>query len=203
MFNFEKLAQAKKLVLQRQGGSSSSSSSSCLKTAVPSSASFMKDRPHFHEQTNKYQTELKRNIKRKFDESVDDANITRQQDVDDVLQYIKEDYEVADTGTLNFRGVVENQLKKLSLPNRNTVISLLTHDQNGSVNEDVLKALPGLRQRSNALLMSGGERKVRSDKIDLEFVNRYMHDYCRYYWTIFMLKSPQCVLIIFICALLL
>jgi hypothetical protein len=75
--------------------------------------------------------------------------------------------------------VMSTQLKTLSLPNRNRMISLLTHNS-GKINTDMLEIFPGLEARSRELLQQS-DRKERCDKIDLMFVSDFMHDYCRYF----------------------
>lgn len=58
----------------------------------------------------------------------------------------------------------------------------MTHtetDTDEVLNEDALALFPSLRRRS-ADLLGTGARKTRSDKIDLELISDFMHDYCRY-----------------------
>ena len=49
--------------------------------------------------------------------------------------------------------------------------------KNGELNNEILLAYPDIRPRSQLLL--GAERKMRKDKIDLQFISDFMHDYCR------------------------
>ena len=84
--------------------------------------------------------------------------------------------------------IFNEQLKSLSLVERNQLYRLLTHekpqgDDDGgywSLNEDMLGLFPFLRKRSSVLLnnMRDG-RKTREDKIDLQFISDFMHNYCR------------------------
>ena len=85
---------------------------------------------------------------------------------------------------------IRKQLKTLPLPKRYEFHRLLTHctlttgDEDGAVqkvvNEDILKLLPTLRERSEHILeVDRNGRKERNDKLDLDFINEYMHDYCR------------------------
>ena len=77
--------------------------------------------------------------------------------------------------------IVNKQLKTLPLKERNQLISLLTHQQEdkGHLNEQVLYQIPSLRKRSE-ILLAHTKRKIREDKIDLQFVSDFMHNYCRY-----------------------
>ena len=72
---------------------------------------------------------------------------------------------------------IKNQYDKLAQSEKRTLISLLTH-RDGMLNQSVLDALPFLRQRSEELLQNP-VRKVRSDKIDLDFISEFMHEHCR------------------------
>ena len=78
--------------------------------------------------------------------------------------------------------VIEDQLKCLSLPERSDLIKLLTHkpadEEINCLNEDMLAIFPTLRKKSVHLLNKKG-RKEREDKIDLQFVDEFMHDHCR------------------------
>jgi hypothetical protein len=79
-------------------------------------------------------------------------------------------------------GAVEKQVDSLPLTKRNELLKLLTHRSNGvtqCLNENVLALFPTLRKRSIELL-NQNERKERVDKINLNTISRYMHDYCRY-----------------------
>ena len=80
-------------------------------------------------------------------------------------------------------GVVGAQLKSLPLADRNSLITLLTHqttseDEEPQLSESVLECYPSLRKRSGELLEQKA-RKIRSDKIDLQFISDFMHNYCR------------------------
>lgn len=78
--------------------------------------------------------------------------------------------------------IIEDQLQILSLPQRNDLVTLLTHKpadgDDKCLNEDILELFPSLRQKSEHLLRQGA-RKTREDKIDLGFVDEFMHDHCR------------------------
>lgn len=73
---------------------------------------------------------------------------------------------------------ISAQLQSLELAERNILIPLLTHLE-GCVNESMLNIFPSLEKRSQQLLLDI-ERKQREDKIDLEPISDFMHDYCRY-----------------------
>jgi hypothetical protein len=108
------------------------------------------------------------------------------QDTDDCLEYLA--YVVKDLtceSTSVKKDIIDNQLQSLSLPDRNSLITLLTHQSNSSsddeaprLNESMLAIHPSLRKRSGELLEQK-QRKIRSDKIDLQFISDFMHNYCR------------------------
>lgn len=75
--------------------------------------------------------------------------------------------------------MIQAQLNSLeSLSDRNQLVRLLTHSD-GALNEESLTLFPSLRPKSQHLIHAI-ERKTRSDKIDLEFISQFMHEYCRY-----------------------
>lgn len=74
--------------------------------------------------------------------------------------------------------IMDDQLASLELSDRTSLIRLLTHCGD-KLNEDVLQMFPSLRARSKLLLGIMG-RKEREDKIDLQFIVDFMHNYCRY-----------------------
>lgn len=78
------------------------------------------------------------------------------------------------------------QEKSLSLQDRYMLYRLLTHkppkneDDVAVINEDMIKFFPFLRKKSeHVLFLDDNGRKERSDKIDMQFISDYMHDYCR------------------------
>lgn len=96
--------------------------------------------------------------------------------------------------------IFNKQLESLSLLERNQLYRLLTHekslrhddnnndgDEEGAedeeewtLNEDMLGIFPFLRKRSLVILNNFRDgRKVRDDKIDLQFISDFMHNYCR------------------------
>jgi hypothetical protein len=93
----------------------------------------------------------------------------------DFLNYLEKDLKVS-SGRATLDTAISNQMVSLTLPETNQFISLLSH-QNGELNEEILLAYPVIRTRSSLLL--GAERKMRKDKIDLQFISDFMHDYCR------------------------
>lgn len=99
-------------------------------------------------------------------------------DAVDFLSYVGKDFNCESKELVGFREAVENQFDQLSVKDKRSLVSILTH-KDGQLNEDVLQSLPFLRKRS-ARLLANPERKERSDKIDLQFVSDFMHDYCRY-----------------------
>lgn len=99
------------------------------------------------------------------------------QDIQCMLDYIKKDYGELDD-VVNIQKAVLTQLKGLPLADKNNLIRLLTHNENG-LNNDILTLLPDLRKRSN-MLLEKTTRATRADQIPLQFINEFMHDYCRY-----------------------
>ena len=76
---------------------------------------------------------------------------------------------------------------------KRSFIKLLTH-KDGEINEDIVSALPFLAIRSKSLLEQP-VRKVRSDKIDLDFISEFVHNYCRYVDTSTIIDPVACSLI--------
>ena len=91
------------------------------------------------------------------------------------LNYFEKDL-AESSGRANLDTAISNQIESLTLPETNQLISLLSH-QNGELNNEILLAYPVIRPRS--MLLLGAERKMRKDKIDLQFISDFMHDYCR------------------------
>lgn len=80
---------------------------------------------------------------------------------------------------LNYDNVMQEQLDSLNLRKRNDLIRTLTHTSTG-VNDNMLNHFPKLRGRSLELWnININPRKIRSDKIDLQFIDDYMHSICR------------------------
>ena len=126
-------------------------------------------------------------IKEKFRQGVFDLfekyNVDTEKDRMDFIQYLVNDIQFqrkrkreAETGR-----IIEDQLDSLSLSQRNNLIKMLTHKPDGEMeclNDDMLAIFPSLRKKSVHLL-NQNERKEREDKIDLQFVDEFMHDHCR------------------------
>ena len=92
------------------------------------------------------------------------------------LDYVKRDIE--DGAKFKKQLALDICLEEKSLQDRNELTRLLTHKSNGELNESMLEIFPSLRERSIILLNSTG-RKQREDKIDLQFIVDFMHDFCR------------------------
>lgn len=73
---------------------------------------------------------------------------------------------------------IQDHLTTLTLPQRNTLIRLLTHSADGQQVDNALRLFPSIRERSTQLAQTIG-RKTRSDKTDLQFISDFMHDICR------------------------
>ena len=119
-------------------------------------------------------------------------------DAKDFLNYAMRDLDNTDVGNERKQQQVQedifnSQLKSLSLVERNQLYRLLTHEkpqQEGAdgeeaidwtLNEDMLGLFPFLRKRSSMLLNYFRDgRKSREDKIDLQFISDFMHNYCRF-----------------------
>ena len=111
-------------------------------------------------------------------------------DVQDVLHFLKyvEAY-ITDDKNRMVASTIEDQLKTLRLPDRNHLIRLLTHVDD-RLNHDMLCLFPSLQARST-LLLGITERKVREDKIDVEFISEFMHNYCRYAYLMFVVVANK------------
>ena len=136
----------------------------------------------FHLKDPSRQKRIFRDMTMELDNLFSKYNISKKADCQSFLNYclnnqgptkLEEDINVALT----------KQMASLSLPARNELIRSLTHQktEDGSliVNEDLVGLFPVLEKRSRQLLLKT-ERATRKDKIDLQFVSDFMHDYCRY-----------------------
>ncbi len=133
------------------------------------------DRVYFDEKERSTKYAIFRTIKKTIYELFEANGMRHLSDCHDFLNYFEKN--LADSsGRGNLDTAISNQIESLTLPETNQFISLLSH-QNGELNEDILLAYPVIRTRSTLLL--GAERKMRKDKIDLQFISDFMHDYCR------------------------
>ena len=105
--------------------------------------------------------------------------VLRKGDMLDILQYFKQYYVGDRQQVQDAEKVMKKQLKTLSLSERNKFHRILTFSasETGALNEDMLTMFPFLRKRSMELLTA--TRQVRKDKIDLTFIDNFMHDICR------------------------
>ena len=84
-----------------------------------------------------------------------------------------------------FETSLQDQLKSLPLHERNNLYRLMTHrisdgEDDFEVNEAMFKVAPFLAKRSRQLLITDKiGRKERHDKINLKFIEDFMHDICR------------------------
>lgn len=79
---------------------------------------------------------------------------------------------------INAEDALVAQMNSMPLADRNTLLRLLTHTREGTLNEDMIRNYPSQRDRSMHLL-THPDRKQREDIIDLEPISEFMHDYCR------------------------
>jgi hypothetical protein len=85
---------------------------------------------------------------------------------------------LSNTRNIKSTTVIEDQLTSLKVSDRQLLIRLLTH-RGDAMNDDILDIFPTLKAKSE-LYLEIKERKTREDKIDLQFVSDFMHEYCRY-----------------------
>lgn len=97
----------------------------------------------------------------------------------DCLRYVEKSlYESHPGQVVSHDTVVAKQMSILTLPKRKELIRHLTH-HGDALNEEALAIFPSLRPQSEHLLAATA-RKKRADKIDLQFISDFMHNYCRY-----------------------
>ena len=136
-----------------------------------------------------HQYKIKADLKRKLFEMFTGQGMNRKHSLD-FLRYVEHDLRTEEPqDVVNCRRAVEEQYNTLSQPQKRTLTTLLTHKMtegvddeiNTVLNEEVLSVLPFLRRRSVRLRANSGMRKIRQDKIDLEFISDFMHNHCRYF----------------------
>ena len=135
----------------------------------------------FRELSDTYKLQLKRKITNSVFELFDKHIITHPDDMRDIMKLVEQDVGVENTTSLAIEEAVEKQRKHLTLHQRNDLCRLLTHNADGKPDIDILGVFPMLKERSHQLAATdaAGGRKERCDKIDLQFIEDYMHDYCR------------------------
>jgi hypothetical protein len=74
--------------------------------------------------------------------------------------------------------IITAQYKSLSLADRTELTRLLSLKE-GQPNEEILHIFPSLRNKAN-YEAERRVRKVRHDKIELDFISEFMHGHCRY-----------------------
>jgi hypothetical protein len=136
----------------------------------------------FDEQEPKYQQNLRHKVLQQLQHILSDIQMDHREDIQELLDYLSKSLIGESKETVDCQTALQSQIHNLiNLGDRNDVIRLLTHTNDGSFNTDVLALLPDFAKRSATLLEQiGKKRKRRSDYIDLQFVSDYMHDYCRY-----------------------
>jgi hypothetical protein len=122
--------------------------------------------------------EIKNDFKDALDMLFRQYKMENEADCVDCLRYVEKYLLNSQPGEVPSQDeVMEKQMSALTLPQRNELIRLLTH-QRDQVNTEMIALFPSLRKRSERLLKSV-DRKPRSDKIDLKFISDFMHGHCR------------------------
>jgi len=133
------------------------------------------DRVYYDQKQRSAKYLIFQNMKKKLYEMFEASGVRYLEDCYEFLHYFEKDLSES-SGRATLETAISNQMESLTLPETNLFISLLSH-HNGDLNEEILLAYPSIRKRSTILL--GAERKMRADKIDLQFISDFMHDYCR------------------------
>jgi hypothetical protein len=129
----------------------------------------------FEKKSTSRQYAIKQEIKNKLNELFIQHRMDNVGDCVEFLSYFEKSLNGAVRTSHN--SAILDQLSTLNLSQRTHLIRLLSHT-NGAPNEAILDIFPAMRERSTHLA-SFVDRKVREDKIDLQFVSDFMHDYCR------------------------
>lgn len=158
--------------------SSALSSSMLTFSAVTSNEALVDDMRDFGELSRSAQYRVFRAIKEEMIRLCT-LNKLSDQNITEFLEYIVSDItRERRTVPSNLDAIIKQRMSSLSLPERNLFIKFLTHSSDGTLNIPVLNLLPSCKNRSEQLLHQKA-RKVRNDKIDLQFISEFMHDYCR------------------------
>lgn len=140
----------------------------------------------FSSKSKDYQRKIRATIGREVMDIFMKHNVSVVDDMMEIWNVVAKDFIGYDVESSSFEDAFAAQEKEYSLQERYTLYRLLTHsppkaaDESASLNEDILKYLPFLRRKSQHILeVDAKGRQERCDKIDLEFIDDYMHDYCR------------------------
>jgi hypothetical protein len=129
----------------------------------------------FKEKSRASKYRIKQNFTDDFLQMCENERMT-DEEVVGLLDHMKR--KIQKSGNVERKDAIQICLSEKSLKERNDLTVLLTHS-NGELNVPMLDIFPTLRSRSMLLLASSG-RKEREDKIDLSFVNEFMHGHCRF-----------------------
>ena len=135
----------------------------------------------FEELSSSYQSQVRRKICNSFFDIFDKHNITRPDDMRGCVKLLNEDIG-ASSNEVPLAEAIFMQQSNMTLAQRDDFCRLLTHDVESEPVEHILQHLPrAIRNRSRQLSKNdkSGGRKSRRDKIDLDIIEEYMHDYCR------------------------
>lgn len=124
------------------------------------------------------QYEIKKEIANSIELLLRKYKVDESRDGVDCLRYVEKSlYQSCPGQVVSHDSVITQQMNTLTLPKRKELVRHLTHDGD-ALNEEALAIFPSLRTQSEHLLVTTS-RKERADKIDLQFISDFMHDYCR------------------------
>ena len=145
------------------------------------------ERDDFRNLSDKYKQQVRSKICMEVFDIFIKYNMHHVDDMREVLTMFSKNYigEKRNDQEVDFENALKLQISSLSLPMRNALCRVLTHTTNNQgvveVNERLLKVIPFLSNRSRRVLeMDKQGRKERNDKINLQFIVDFMHDFCRY-----------------------
>lgn len=176
------------------------SSSSLLPLSIPPSSEVLKlcddeinnakvrERRPFAELMSSRQSSIRQKMKRKLFEYFQYYGMRNNEDCLNFLDYMGKEFGKRQKAHGHMEALIKNQMNTLELNERNLLLTLLTHRRGTTeghemvLNEDIIAELPVYRARSEQLLEANarGGRKERCDKIDLQFIEDFMHRVCRH-----------------------
>lgn len=153
----------------------------------------------YHKYSKKHQQKLKNDICDELGNVFTAHGVHHKKDILNIIKSFETNHvgannDIGDPRALHpaeLEKAFEKQLTTLSLKERYALIRRLTHITNNNtddddaddatmLNEDMLMIFPFLRTRSEHILnVDRVGRKIRNDKLNLEFISDFMHDHCR------------------------